>query len=131
MYYIVTNNPMVAKAQWKGMKTDYLENGTYPEVLNRVREYTHRHYSIVTHPLAGSIKPNQIPYRSVVVSDKPFDEEEYFQSCILIENCIETYNKFMACRPMPNWPEHFYKDFQLADFSLFRGAVKNMNSGNM
>ena len=76
MYYIVTNNPMVAKAEWRGMKTEYLEEGTYLDVLLKVREYTHKHYSIITHPLAGSIKPNQIPYRSIIVSDKPVDEEE-------------------------------------------------------
>lgn len=126
MYCIVTNNPKVAKADWKGMQIEYLEGGTYLDVLLRVREYTHKHYSIMTHPLAGSIKPNQIPYRSIIVSDKPFDDEEYYQSCILIENSIETFHKFMKCKPMPNWPEHFYEDFAEADLSLFEGAYKNM-----
>lgn len=126
MYCVVTNNPKVANADWKGLEKDFLENGSYLDVLLRVRDYTHKHYSIITHPLAGSIKPNQIPYRSIVVSDKPYDEEEYLQSCILIENSIETFHKFMSCRPTPDWPERFLDDFQDADFSLLDGAIQHM-----
>lgn len=128
MFCIVTNNPKCYEKYRNVMKVEYLEGEGYLDVLHRVREYVHMRWCLVTHPLAGSIKPNQIPYRSIIIKDKQYDNEEYFQSCTMIESSIETYHKIMKGKPAKiDWPERMLDDFQDADLSLFDGAIHNMN----
>ena len=128
MFCIITNNPKCYERYNAEMKVEYLSDGGYLDVLLRVQKYIHERWCLVTHPLAGSIKPNQIPYRSVIIKDKAFDQEEYFQSCTMIENSIETYHRIMKGKPIVDWPERMLDDFQDADLSLFDGAYRNLNS---
>ena len=69
-----------------------------------------------------------IPYRSVIVKDTRYDDKEYFDSCIMIQNSIETYHRIMKGKPVAVWPERMLDDFQDADLSLFDGAYRNLNS---
>lgn len=127
MFCIITNNPKCFAKYHAEMQVEFLSDGGYLDVLMKVRSYIHEHYCLVTHPLAGSIKPNQIPYRSIVIKDKAFDEKEYFDSCVMIESSIETYHRIMKGKPVADWPEQMLDDFQDADLSLLDGAVHNMN----
>lgn len=128
MFCIITNNPKCYEKYNAEMRVDYLPDGGYLDVLLRARSYVNdRQYCLVTHPLAGSIKPNQIPYRSIIVKDTRYDDGEYFDSCIMIESSIGTYHRIMAGRPLPVWPERLLDDFQDADLSLFDGAFGSMN----
>ena len=47
---------------------------------------------LLTHPQASSLKPNQTPYRSVVVYPK--GEEDNMKDIMLIEKCIETFRQW-------------------------------------
>ena len=127
MFCIITNNPKCYERYNAEMKVEYLSDGKYLDVLLRVQSYIHDHWCLVTHPLAGSIKPNQIPYRSIIIKDKAYDQDEYFQSCVMIENSIETYHRIMRGKPVVDWPERMLDDFQDADLSLFDGAYRNLN----
>ena len=67
----------------------------------------------------GSVKPNETPYKSVVVSVEPhgFDMME----SEIISNAIGEYDKF---KPI-GWQlaERHHKDFQLIDYTLLAGAI--------
>lgn len=129
MFCIITNNPKCyEKYNNAEMEVDYMPDGGYLDVLLKVRDYiNNRHCCLVTHPLAGSIKPNQIPYRSIIVKDERYDDKEYFDSCTMIDSSIETYHRIMAGKPVKEWPEKLLDDFQDADLSLFDGAVQSMH----
>jgi hypothetical protein len=65
-YLIVTNNPRVS---------DRFENvlfieGTYEDVLIRVRDLVHQGHELISHPVGASIRMIFSPYRSVVIGSK-------------------------------------------------------------
>lgn len=129
MYILVTNNGMCHDkyvGYHPGLTVDYLESGAYLDVLKRVRDYIHRGYRLETHPLAGSLKPNQIPYKSVILSDQKADREEFYEYESLIEHSINTSGSFLSGKTTPEWPEQIKRDFQFADMTLIDGAADRM-----
>ena len=90
-FMIVTNNPLVAEC----VPADYavnFENITYREILVKVRDLVYAGHRLYTHPLSGSVKPNETPYKSVVVSRLPKGMEP--EEAAIISNSIETFDKF-------------------------------------
>lgn len=67
-YIVVTNNPLVAE---KWPNEAQLVDGDPGCVFAAVRDLVHRGHRLLTHPLAGSVKPNESPYRSVIVTREP------------------------------------------------------------
>lgn len=121
---ILTNNPDV-----QNMLTDrsvcFVE-GSYRDVLVRARDMVHQGHRLLTHPLMGSLKPNETPYRSVGLSEEKGSLD--FDSLQLIENAIETFDKFAAVtRPDrgSNTPERMLADFRLIDASLLKTALES------
>ena len=121
---ILTNNPDVEQ-----MRADcsvcFLE-GTYRDVLVKVRDMVHQGSRLLTHPLMGSLKPNETPYRSVLLSEEQGALD--FDSLQLIENAIETFDKFaQVTRPDRgvNAPERMLADFRLIDASLLKTALES------
>lgn len=122
---MVTNNRRCFE-KWEGLiQVDYHEEWEYLDVLLAARDYIHRGYFLLTHPLAGSVKPNQTPFKSVILSEQSLEGAEKFRDLMLIEESIEAYHKFMKNRPLPNWTESVAKDFRVIDLSLMEGAMSN------
>lgn len=124
---IITNNPLVLERAEDVLPIEFLEAYGYFEVLNQVRLLIHGGYTLETHPLSGSVKPNETPYKSVIVkapaSKRPTVD---FQSLQLIEAAIETWNKFQGVHALPNWPERVLHDFQVVDWNLIHSALMQM-----
>ncbi|WP_130862419.1 GrdX family protein [Bacilliculturomica massiliensis] len=120
MALLITNNDKAKKFCMdcrKEVEVIYLADGTYLDVLLRTRDYVHRGYRLLTHPLCGSVKPNQTPYRSVLL-EKQSAREENFRSVELIENSIDAARKFMRNRGTPRWNERTREDFKTVDLSF-------------
>ncbi|MBQ3405417.1 MAG: GrdX family protein, partial [Oscillospiraceae bacterium] len=120
---IVTNNPDV-KSKYEGDHTVIFVEGGYKDVLVKVRDLVHEGHQLLTHPLMGSLKPNETPYRSIAVSAQkgPVDTD----SVILISESIETFDNFAKIdRPDrgTNTPERLLADFRLIDLTLISSAV--------
>lgn len=126
MYRIITNNQMCLEKYGAQIQIEYLDGKTYMDVLLTVRDYIQRGWCLETHPMTGSLKPNQTPYKSVMVSDRPVDKEEFYTQEITIENGIMACRKFQAIRKTPDWPENLLEDFQAVDLSLIEGAIQKI-----
>jgi len=61
------------------------------QVLQRSRDLVHQGAKLVSHPLAGSLKPWQNPYRSIGLKS---GEELDFSSLKIMENALEKYRIF-------------------------------------
>lgn len=104
-------------------EVDYSEI-SYEDVLGKVRDRIHEGHLLLSHPLSGSVKPNETPYKSVMISRKAgkLDErslsiiEGAIRSCAKFEFKSEKYREFM--------PETF-KDFQLIDWTLLQNAISS------
>ena len=76
---MVTNNVRCLE-KWEGkLKVDYKEEWSYLDVLLAARDYIHRGYFLLTHPLAGSVKPNQTPFKSIILSEESLVPQIYIR----------------------------------------------------
>ncbi len=120
---ILTNNPDV-KETFKDREVRFIDGG-YRDVLIEARDMVHRGHRLLTHPLMGSLKPNETPYRSIAISGEGGGLD--LESLQLIENAIATFDKFAAVtRPDRgvNAPESMLADFRLLDKTLITGGIK-------
>lgn len=82
-----------------------------------MRDLVYNKHVLLTHPQASSLKPNQTPYRSIVVYPK--DEEDNMKDIMLIEKCIEVFNQWQSIMPTPkDYKENVAKDFKTIDLSV-------------
>lgn len=122
---MVTNNYRCLD-KWQGkFQIDYKETWKYLDVLLAARDYVHQGYHLLTHPLAGSVKPNQTPFKSIILSKESLEGAQEFRDLVLIEESITSYHKFMNNRPLPDWSEQTAEDFRTIDLSFMEGAVAN------
>ncbi|WP_352417966.1 GrdX family protein [Proteiniborus sp.] len=120
---IITNNPLI-KEKFAPTYEIELHNKDYIGILEIVRDKIHMGYKLLSHPLAGSIKPNETPYRTIIISKEKNQLD--MDSLSLIESAITTTRKFMANRPIPNWNDVALFDFQTVDLSLIENVLNNI-----
>lgn len=119
---IITNNPRFHELNNKNLVVEYYDISA-PQLLLLVRNYVHKNHIILTHPLHSSLKPNETPYRSVVISNHA-DSAVDFESVSLIENAIATYDKFLLDKEVEIREEYILKDYQTIDYDLITKAME-------
>lgn len=113
---IVTNNPKCLAQFNQKYEVEFL-NGKLMDVLEVVRNHIHDGHSLLTHPLSSSIKPNETPYKTVIIT-KSRKEVIDFQSVNFIEQAIHTTEKFIRDRGTPAWSDKILNDFMLIDYDI-------------
>ena len=108
---LITNNKLAKERLAHKFNVKHFDI-TYLQVLTTVRDYIHKGHKLLTHPLSGSVKPKETPYKSIVISGAVGELD--VNSLIIIEESIATYNKF-AYRPIP---DSALGDFMEIDCSL-------------
>lgn len=119
---LLTNNPKFIDYSRKKIEVDYREEN-YLKILEIARDYIHKNYEIITHPLYGSVKPNETIYRSIVLEKK---DSLDLNSVNLISDAIETFKKFENMKKTPNWTESVKDDFSVIDFDLINNAIERI-----
>lgn len=122
---IITNNKLVIDKEVKNNRIvlEFVDGGLL-EVMYKARDYIHKGHKLLTHPLMGSIKPNETPYKSIAVSCKP-ELEVDFDSLMYIENSIETSLKLIRNKPPRKWTEGVLEDFRVIDYDLIKNAFNS------
>ena len=110
---LITNNPL-ANAMLPGeVEKIFLENEGPMNILCLARDKIHEGHKLLTHPLSGSVKPNQSPYKSVIITKEKGNLD--FESLKLIEDSIAVargLGKSAAAGQL------CLEDFQLIDLDL-------------
>lgn len=119
--FIVTNNPMSKEKFEKKYRVEFID-APQLDILKEVRDYIHKGNRLLTHPLMGSVKPNETPYRTVCVSIEVVNGVD-LQSLEIIENSLATTEKFLKDFNTPQWSEKILADFQLIDSDLIDHAI--------
>lgn len=119
---IITNNCKVFERYHKEYDIVLLKSRYYLDVLKQARDLIHDGAKLLTHPMSGSLKPNQTPYLSLIIlkEEKGID----FESLRLIENSIEAAMKFMGDKELPSWHPEIEDDFRTIDLSILESAIK-------
>lgn len=119
---IITNNSKVYENYKNSYEVIFSEKFSYTDVLYTTRDLVHNRHKLLTHPMAGSLKPNQTPYKSIIVCDTQCTDNE---SVILIENSLEAAFKFLKFKKTPAWSERILNDFKTVDLSLVENVINN------
>ena len=117
-YFIITNNPLVESSY---PSENIIVAQSYIDVLTTTRNYIHAGAKLLSHPQAGSVKPYETPYRSVMVSkDQPGLD---YSSLQYIENAIERFETLSKSMGMREYNEQVLADFHVVDAGLIKSAV--------
>lgn len=117
---LVTNNDRVYEKYKDTVKVLYMQS--YEEVLVKVRDLVYDRHVLLTHPQASSLKPNQTPYRSVIVYPKR--KEDNTEDILLIEKCLETYYQWQKIASTPKkYEERVMEDFKTIDLSVIDNVI--------
>ncbi|MEO2239457.1 GrdX family protein [Dorea sp. YH-dor226] len=117
-YMILTNNPLVLE-KLKDTHNVIYKDISYEELLKEVRDRIHEGHLLLSHPLSGSVKPNETPYKSVMISERK--EEMDSRSLSLIENALQACRKFED--KSGRYEAKVYEDFQLIDWTLLESGL--------
>lgn len=115
-FYALTNNPM-ARDKYSSI-TEYRE-ATVEGIFTAVRDAVHMGAILISHPLAGSLKPNESPYKTIVLSTRKGSLDQ--DSLALIEGAIAVLRKM----PPKNrtYPPQVHEDFMVIDLDLLNSAI--------
>ncbi len=121
-YSIVTNNPSV-KDKYDNV---IFVNGSYRDVLFKVRDMVHTGSELINHPLGASIRMFFSPYRSIIIRENIDGDvsKDNGYSIETIENSIENYNKQMQARD-PDTENS--EDYSFIDEELLISALGEFN----
>ena len=119
MYLIVTNNPMAAKEFAGQGEVRLYPEDTYREILVRARDLVYIGHRLCNHPLYGSLRPHETPYRTVVLSDRPQTPDE--EECLIMSEAITRIDTFTP-PDRAKMPQRILEDYQMIDCSLVRNT---------
>ena len=119
---LITNNPNFLNYKKKDIEVDY-KDVDYLKILEIARDYIHVNYELLTHPLYGSVKPNETTYRSIVL--KSNDNLDH-NSVVMISEAIETFVKFRKNKETPLWTDTVKEDFGVIDYDLITNAIERI-----
>ena len=115
---IITNNPDVAALYPEA--SCYL-NVDVLHIFIALRDAIHKGGRLISHPLSGSIKPTDNPYKSVVLLES-YGQALDYKSLHIIEMAIIVLKKLSKKRHC--YSEAVLEDFRVIDLDLLNSAVK-------
>ena len=119
MRLVVTNNPKVKSCMTDkrlgGHQCCWVD-GLTEDVLRRVRDLCHANYSLITHPLTGSIKPNHTPFKTVVL-EHCGNGELHSASVEMAETSLATALSLLQSKPRPAAYRNHLEDFAVIEGS--------------
>lgn len=120
---LLTNNPLVHRKLGDTVTTVFHEEAGYVELLKDARDRIHQGAVLLTHPLSGSIKPSETPFKSLLLEEgrKSLDTD----SLQIIEDAVRLAERMIAQTGERRWTEKIVSDFQLIDYDLIRHAVEH------
>lgn len=122
---IITNNEKV--------KTEYENNPAYEvdfvnqpflDILYKVRDKIHKGSKLLTHPLSGSVKPGETPFKSIAITNEKGNLD--IDSLMLIEKSISLSKKLIDHDPIfksYSYTDEVLDDFRDIDFTLITNAL--------
>ncbi|MFN2363992.1 MAG: GrdX family protein [Halarsenatibacteraceae bacterium] len=119
---IITNNPRVKSAAILTEHTT-LFFSDLNKVLIKARDLIHQGYTLITHPLAGSVKPWANPFRTIVLEE---GDQLNMRSLEIMESSLQKYNQFkkdLEENFSENLNEAVKKDYQLIDYDLIKELI--------
>lgn len=120
---IVTNNPLVKEKIGGNYNIDFVEGGIL-DVMEKLRDMIHTGSVLLTHPLSGSVKPGQTPYKSVMIHIVKGNVDA--DSLLMIEDAIDNCKKFV--KRVDEFREGTDDDKRFIDFTLISSGIESFEA---
>lgn len=121
---LITNNDKVYNRYKNKINCFLVEN--YKEVLIKTRDLVYDRHILLTHPQASSLKPNQTPYRTILVYPK--ENNDNTKDILLIEKCLEVFEQWQNIAKTPNeYNKKVSEDFKTIDLSVIDNIIPRLN----
>ena len=118
-YFVLTNNPMVREKVAPGKRVVF-ECSDMRHLFEEAQNYVARGHRLLTHPLSGSVKPGETPYKSMLMAADAAPGVDA-NSCRLLANALDACGKFADKTHLYN--EKTLHDLHIVDYSLLEGAI--------
>ena len=122
-YRIVTNNPMVCDKFGASHEVSFHDVSS-KEILRIIGEMVSVGYALLNHPLYGSVKPNETPYRTILLTKEgssPFATSSA-ESSEMILKAHTAFEKFTDKQKITD--AELLADYQVVDLALVSSAVE-------
>jgi len=116
--FIAVTNNLAFKEKYEGEFEIWYYDVSLREIFVIVRDKVHIGFEVLTHPMSGSVKPNETPFKTVFISNGK--SKVSTDSLALIEGAIMTCDKFGG--RVIDYKDKI-EDFQLVDLSLAESAL--------
>lgn len=117
---VVSNNPSASLVEG-----DRFIDGDLLQVMRTARDLVHQGHLLISHPLAGSVKPNETPFKSIVLSRASKGRVD-FDSLSVMEGSLRTAIRMLQEKSLPLYPDRILQDFQLIDRELLDYALASI-----
>lgn len=115
-FYILTNNPLVSD---KYPELTAFEDAQVAGIFLKARDAVHKGAVLINHPLSGSVKPNESPYKSLVLSHSKADLD--VDSLQVIEASKAVLDKLPVKER--KYSRQVLDDFMVIDLDLLDSAI--------
>ena len=128
----ITNNPLFIRQPPEGVREIQSIEGGYRDVLIHVRDRIHLGHRLVSHPLAGSVKPSETPYRTVMITAGR--GSLHLPSLTTLEHALSLLNAFVpftkptAENTADPLIQSVLQDLQLIDYELMKSVCTRQES---
>jgi len=99
----------------------YEADFSFLDALILARDQIHLGRALLTHPLAGGVRPGRTPYKTILLSKKP--EGLHAQSLALIEQCIHRAQRLTQETAVAPPGGRIDRDLQFIDFCLTQDCI--------
>ncbi len=117
---LITNNHRVVDAYSKKYNVEVVD-GDYLAVIEKVRDYIHSGHVLLSHPLSGSIKPGETPFKTIMISKGSDD----FASEIMIGDAFLIAKRMIEESKVKEYTEKLLDDFSVVDFDVITSAIES------
>ncbi len=123
-YLIVTNNEKLIN-KYDEHNIEIIKERTIEKIFKKTRDLIHKGYILISHPLAGSVKPYQNPYRSIILKN---GNQLDYQSLKNYENSYYKYQQFKTDKENNiKLSEKIKDDYQTIDLTLIDSALESID----
>jgi len=129
-YFILTNNKMVKSngesiiEKYRASHIEFLDNAFIHDVLVAARNYVHKGHKILTHPLSGSVKPGETPFKSICITVEKGQVD--INSLMIIEDAIILAKNFSDFNNgYIDKGERILNDFRVIDYDLILSGLES------
>ena len=120
---IISNNPDIEALVPKSFSFTGMEGSPAKAVLTAARDRIHLGAKLLAHPMAGRLRPNETPYRTVVLEETEGLLD--LSSFEIIEYCLAEEKKYESSRK--KYDEPLLPDLRFINCEILKSILEELS----